>query len=355
MASSLPVPPSPLVGIARLAASGDLLQSKERVQYRTLPTRSWLNRCHSARVAFDWTLNPYRGCEYACRYCYARFTHEFLERRDPASFETEIFAKIFDRDAFFAELRQVAPGQLIAIGTATDPYQPAERRYGLTRQLLESLTCLNGIRLCVTTKSDGIARDADVLAVLARRNQLQVTVTVTTMDAALARLTEPLAPRPDLRLQAVRALRAAGVPAGVCASPVLPCLTDSRRSLLAVARAARAAGATHFGAGVLFLQGQTKETYFDFLRRHFPALLPRYRAAYRADARLGGAYLEGLQRLVDQVREQVGIERRDLYFARHGEAGASQLPLFEAPGATGDAGLAGAPGMGPYCAAGRTK
>lgn len=323
------LPSQALVGIARLAASGDLLDAKKRVEYRTLPTRSWLNRCHSDRVPFDWTINPYRGCEYACRYCYARFTHEFLERRDPASFETEIFAKVWDRAAFFRDLRKVSPGQTIALGTATDPYQPAERKYELTRRVLEELTCLRGIRLCITTKSDLVARDADLLARLARANQVHVTESVITLNVSLARLTEPMAPRPDLRLLAVTSLRKSNVRAGVIASPVLPCLTDTRESLLAVAKAAKAAGATHFGAGLLFLQGDTKTTYFEFLRRHFPALVDRYQAAYRKEAHLTSRYADRLRRMVEEIREEAGIDRPDLYYPRLSAEPPPQLALFE--------------------------
>jgi DNA repair photolyase len=123
----------PLLGIARLAAEGHLVAEKRRVEYRTLPTRKWLNRCDSQRVPFQWSINPYRGCEYGCKYCYARFTHEFLERRNPNAFETEIDAKDWDLTSFCGELRSVRPGQIIGIGTATDPYQPAERQFGRTR------------------------------------------------------------------------------------------------------------------------------------------------------------------------------------------------------------------------------
>ena len=321
-------PSPPLVGIARLAASGELLAAKKSVEYRTLPTRKWLNRCHSDRVPFDWTINPYRGCEYACRYCYARFTHEFLERRGPASFETEIFAKVWDGASFFRELRQVSPGQTIALGTATDPYQPAERKYGLTRRVLEELTCLKGIRLCVTTKSDLVARDADLLARLSLNNRVDVSESVITLDSSLARLVEPMAPRPDLRLAAVSSLRESNVRAGVIACPVLPCLTDSRENLIGVARAAKAAGATHFSASLLFLQGDTKTTYFEFLRRQFPALVKRYQAGYRKEARLTGRYADRLERMVEEIREEAGIDSRDFYYPRNAAEAPPQLTLF---------------------------
>src|ERR1700761_9116844 len=124
-----------LVGIARLASEGATLAEKSRVEYRTLPTRKWLNRCDSERVPFHWTINPYRGCEYGCKYCYARFTHEFLERREGEAFETEIYAKDWDPVAFREELNSIKPGHIIGIGTATDPYQPAERTFRRTRQV----------------------------------------------------------------------------------------------------------------------------------------------------------------------------------------------------------------------------
>ena len=145
-----------LVGIARLASFGNLLEEKQRVDYRSLPTRRWLNRCHSRRVPFNWTINPYRGCEYGCRYCYARFTHEFLDLIDPQAFETEIYAKDWDLASFRKELRQLKPGDSIGIGTATDPYQPAERRFGRTRQVLQALAGTSGLSLFVTTKSGSL-------------------------------------------------------------------------------------------------------------------------------------------------------------------------------------------------------
>ena len=237
-----------LVGIAKLAAEGTLLSEKRRVDYRTLPTRKWLNRCHSQRVPFHWTINPYRGCEYGCKYCYARFTHEFLELRDSDAFETEIYAKDWDLASFRNELKALKTGQVVAIGTATDPYQPAESRFRRTQEVLKGLQQIRGLSICITTKSNLISRDVDLLTLLQDHNEVHVALTVTTMDAALARKTEPFAPRPDLRMKAVAALSAAGIPVSVIASPVLPLISDSEEQLTAIAFAAKQAGAQRFGA-----------------------------------------------------------------------------------------------------------
>ena len=163
------------------------------------------------RLPFRWTINPYRGCEFGCKYCYARYTHEFMELRDPGQFERKIFAKAFDAARFREELRALPVGETIALGTATDPYQPAERRYGVTRKMLEVFASMAGLHLGITTKSDLIVRDVELLKEVSRRHHLRVSMTVTTVDAELARLLEPMAPRPDLRLAAVRTLAEAGL------------------------------------------------------------------------------------------------------------------------------------------------
>ena len=239
-ASSPSQPLIKLVGIARLAAEGSLVSGKRRVEYRSLPTRKWLNRCHSERVPFHWTINPYRGCEFGCKYCYARFTHEFLERRELDSFETEIYAKDWNAEAFERELSTVKRGQVIGLGTATDPYQPAERTFKLTRRTLEVMAgTVRGISLFVTTKSDLVSRDADLYRRIGERNRVRVSMTITTMRRELARLTEPFAPRPDLRIKAVAELARAGVSVGVIASPILPMITDSEENLTQVAEAAK--------------------------------------------------------------------------------------------------------------------
>jgi DNA repair photolyase len=317
-----------LTGIARLAAEGDRLAEKRRVEYRTLPTRKWLNRCHSGRVPFDWTINPYRGCEYGCKYCYARYTHEFMERREPAAFETEIYAKDWDAAEFRRELQSVKPSQTIAIGTATDPYQPAERRFERTRRVLETMSDMRGISVFVTTKSDLVSRDAQLFAALSKENDVRITVTVTTLDSELARLTEPMAPRPDLRLKAVAKLAAAGVIVGVIASPILPMITDSRKNLADIAKAAKAAGASHFCAGVLFLQPSAQRVFFPFLAERFPQHLARYKKSYLAGAYLKGTYSERIREMVSEVREQAGIPPREFSRPLAAPSADPQLLLF---------------------------
>jgi DNA repair photolyase len=305
-------PASPLIGIAKLATEGYLLTRKRRVEYRTLPTRKWLNRCDSKRVPFDWTINPYRGCEFGCKYCYARYTHEFMERWDSTLFETEIYAKDWDPEKFRAELKTVRRGESIAIGTATDPYQPAERRFGLTRSALEVLATTSGRKVYLTTKSDLVTRDIDLWQAVAEKNEVSVSMTITTTDHVMARLLEPYAPRPDLRLAAVRSLREAGLRAGVIASPVLPLITDSEESLEAVARAAAAAGAVSFSANVLFLKPCSQRAFFPFLEDQFPHLVARYRANYERDAYIRGSYPARIRRLVQEIRERVGLAPRDV-------------------------------------------
>jgi DNA repair photolyase len=310
---SSPQPLIKLVGIARMAAEGSLVSDKQRVEYRTLPTRKWLNRCHSTRVPFHWTINPYRGCEFGCKYCYARFTHEFLERRELDSFETEIYAKNWDAGSFRNELSGLKPGQIIGLGTATDPYQPAERQFKLTRKTLEVMAgTMRGMSLFVTTKSDLVSRDVDLYRLIAERNRVRVTVTVTTMNRELARLTEPFAPRPDLRMKAVAQLAKANVPVGVIASPILPMITDDEENLLTVAEAAKKAGATQFGAGVLFLQPSAQKVFMPFIARRFPQYLRKYEVSYRDGAYLRGGYPDRMAKLVEAVREKVGIQARDL-------------------------------------------
>ena len=294
--------------LAQHAHDAVTLENKRRVEYRELPAVHLLNRCSSGRVPFEWTLNPYRGCELGCKYCYARYTHEFMEFHDSLAFERLIFAKRWSEGALRAELRRVRPGEWIALGTATDPYQPAERRYRLTRRILTVFAGLSGYNLGITTKSDLVAGDAELLRRVAERNNLRVTLTITTADARLARLLEPMAPRPQLRFGALRRLAGAGVPCGVTVSPVMPGINDSRDSIETVARQAKQHGARYFQGHVVFLQPSAAAVFLPFLEREFPRLARGYVKRFANSPYLRGEYPQRIQELIREVRAEHGLE-----------------------------------------------
>lgn len=296
-----------LTGIARLAAESPSLATKRRVEYFELPARRFISRCDSPRMPFRWMINPYRGCEFGCKYCYARYTHEFMELHDPADFETKIFVKHFDGAAFAAELGALPRGETIAVGTATDPYQPAERRFRLTRSMLEALARTSGLRIGLITKSDLITRDIDVLQEIARRHYLTLVMTITTLDRELARRMEPLAPRPDLRLAALRKLRAAGLHVAVNVAPVLPLINDSDASLDAVVKASARAGAVALRGNVVYLKPCAQAAFFPFLNEHYPVLLRRYRERFERSAFLRDAYPETIRERLDRIRRRYGL------------------------------------------------
>src|ERR1700751_2909564 len=265
-------PATELVGIARLAASSPCADAKRGTEYFLLPVRSVLNHCDSERVPFSWTVNPYRGCEFGCKYCYARYTHEYMEL-DGGDFGSKIYVK---RNAGPLAERDLASekiwGEHIAIGTATDPYQPAEKEFGATRAILEKMAEREGLSLSITTKSNQVVRDIDVIKRISERSSITIHITVTTLRTRLARLLEPRAPRPDLRLGAGRELHEAGLRVGVSASPIVPGITDRDGDLEAVAEAAKAAGAQWFWSGVLFLMPSSAKQFFPFVREKFPRL-----------------------------------------------------------------------------------
>lgn len=324
-----------LVGIAAQAAEGTQLAAKRRVEYRSLPSKSILNRCGSSRMPFRWTVNPYRGCEIACRYCYAAYTHEYLGHADAEQFDSLIYSKEYARELLREELQRGIRGP-IAIGTGTDPYQPAERRFETTRGILEAFAESQGNTIGLTTKSDLVLRDADLLGRIASRNVLQVNLTVTTMNTDLARLLEPRSVRPDRRIRAVQELRWRGIAAGVFTSPVLPLLTDSEELLGAVARAAQRADASHWSAGALFLNPSARERLMPFLAEQFPLLARRYRTHYLRRRYVSADYRRWLEAKVDRIRRRFGLAART--FADAGEQeGAkrcrvtSQRSLFDLP------------------------
>jgi DNA repair photolyase len=320
-----------LVGIARLASSSPRADAKRGVEYFLLPSRSILNRCDSRRVPFPWTINPYRGCEFGCRYCYARYTHEYMEL-DGGDFERKIFVK---QDAAFLAAREllsrVRPGEHIAIGSATDPYQPAEREFGTTRSILEEMARLRGLSVSIITKSNLVVRDIDVLRRIAEGSEISVNVTITTPKTRLAALLEPRAPRPDLRFAAVRELRAAGVAAGVFAMPVLPGLTDGQEDLEALARSAREADARWFAASVLFLMPSSREQFFPFLKEKFPRLVRQYQDWYGRMAYPPEAYRREIGQRVAALRRKYNLGKRPQEITRENAPATQQLTMAWAP------------------------
>ncbi|WP_238525584.1 MULTISPECIES: radical SAM protein [Acidobacterium] len=328
--------PAPLKGVARLAAEAEPAGEGHEVRFHALQARSILNRSISKRrLRFAWSVNPYRGCEFACRYCYARYTHEFLEMRDPAQFEREIYVKQQAAWLLRRDLHQVKAGEEIAIGTATDPYQPMERRMGVTRSLLEVLAEHRGYEIGIVTKSALITRDIDVLKEVARHNRLVLHVTITTPEVHLARILEPRAPRPDIRFETVRRLREAGLMAGILNSPLLPGLTDNAAALHRMALLAKQADASFFVAQPLFLKPCSKATFLAFIEEHFPALRPEYARRFDTAEFATKAYGERMQALVRAVTEKHGLKTRrsDALLTRtHWAANEEQKPELPVQG-----------------------
>lgn len=316
----------PLVGIARLAATSPAAESHrksaERPEYFLLPVKSILNRCDSQRVPFEWTINPYRGCEFGCKYCYARYTHEYMEL-DGGEFERKIYVKkdpgpllahdVSHKYSYASEKSGGEKPEHIAIGTATDPYQPAEREYGVTRACLEELAKRDGLSISVITKSNQIVRDIDLFKKIAERSELSLNITVTTLRTRLARLLEPRAPRPDLRLAAVRQLHEAGLRVGVSASPTVPGITDREGDLEAVAQAARDAGAQWFWSGVLFLMPSSAKQFFPFVREKFPRLAKQYEEWYAKNGYAPEEYRKKMSERVAAIKAKYGFNARPQY------------------------------------------
>ncbi len=321
--------PARLVGIARLAASSPpaetLRKCAEKPEYFVLPVKSILNRCDSQRVPFEWTINPYRGCEFACKYCYARYTHEYMEL-DGSEFEKKIYVKkdaapllAYDISRKYSYASERSGGERpdhIAIGTATDPYQPAEREHGVTRACLEELAKREGLSISVITKSNQIVRDIDLFKKIAERSELSLNITITTLRPKLARLLEPRAPRPDLRLTAVRQLRAAGLAVGVSAAPLIPGITDREGDLEAVAEAAKEAGAQWFWSGALFLMPSSAKQFLPFVREKFPRLAKQYEDWYRKNGYAPEEYRQRAAERVARIRQKYGFNPRPQHEAQ---------------------------------------
>jgi DNA repair photolyase len=281
-----------------------------RVEYIPSRCKSALNRVQG--MPFRWSLNPYVGCVHACQYCYARAYYELAEHGNGGSdFETRILVKSNFAEVLRSELRRPSwNADLVALGTATDPYQPAEGRFRITRAVLEALRDFVN-PMSMVTKSPLVYRDRDVLAELAQNAMVRVFFTITTVDQQLWRHLEPGTANPLKRMWVMEQLNRLGVPAGVILAPVLPGITDSSASIAAVAREARDRGAAFFTYGPLRLGATVKEHYLGFVAREFPELTARYQRAYRT-IHAPDEYKDKLDQRVRRIQREYGLTSDEL-------------------------------------------
>ena len=298
-----------------------------RVKYREEPCKSALNRVTG--MDFEWSLNPYMGCAHRCAFCYVRSFERRAERPSDERYGESIRVKVNIADVLRHELaRRSWTRDPVTIGAATDPYQPAEGRYRLTRACIEALRDFR-TPISIITRGPLVVRDIDVLASAAQRASVSVNLSVPTLDERIWRVTEPGTPPPRQRLRAVRMLVRAGIRAGVAMAPILPGLTDHPEQLATVVRAAREAGAAFVWASLLYLQPGTREHFMQTLSREWPELLPEYERLYaRGRAHLPRAVTTPTLERVRALRAQHGIaDRRPIRLTPPPEAAQMMMPL----------------------------
>jgi DNA repair photolyase len=278
------------------------------VEVRELTSRSALNKVEG--MPFKWSLNPYRGCQHDCHYCYARATHSYFDLGIGESFGRVILVKSNVPDLLRRELaRSSWRHESVAIGTATDPYQPIEGTYRLTRRCLEVLADA-GNPCTVTTKGTLALRDADVMQELSRSTDFCVYLSLMTVDADLCRRLEPASPPPRSRLRVLAALRSQGIPVHVLLMPIVPGLTDRPNQLEAVVRAAADHGATGVSSAVLRLAPGVKEWFVVHLRREQPGLVGSYSRGYAVGAEAPRTYRDKVQQRVSEATARVTFAPR---------------------------------------------
>jgi len=283
---------------------------------RVAPARTIIARNDSPDIPFTQSINPYQGCEHGCVYCYARPSHAFLDLSPGLDFETQLFAKPNAAELLRAELAK--PGyrcEPIALGTNTDPYQPIEREWKVTRSVIDVLAACDH-PLTVTTKGALIERDVDVLAAMARKNLARVFISIGMLDKTLARRLDPRAPAPNRRLELVEMLAQAGVPVGVIVAPVIPQLND--RDMEAILEAAAARGATSAGWSMLRLPREVAPLFRDWLDTHYPlraahvmSLVNQVRGGRDNDPRFG-ARMRGSGPFAELIARRFALARRRL-------------------------------------------
>jgi len=277
-----------------------------RPDYREEPCRSALNRVKG--MMFGWSLNPYMGCAHQCTFCYVRAFEKRADRPADDRYGSSIRIKVNVADVLRRELaRKSWQGEMVAIGAATDPYQPAEGHYRLTRGCLQVLAEAHN-PFSIITRGPLVVRDIDVLVEAARHAKVSVTFSVPTLDERVWRLTEPNTPPPRRRLRALSRLRDAGIDAGVGMAPILPGISDKPELLADVVRAARDAGATSIWTNVLYLRPGTREHFMTYLARDWPELVPKYERLYAGRAYLPKDQVEPVRREVAELRHRFAID-----------------------------------------------
>ena len=278
------------------------------VEYREEPCRSALNRVKGMR--FDWSLNPYMGCVHRCTFCYVRAFERRADRPFDDRYGVSIRVKVNIAEVLRRELARASwKREAVAIGAATDPYQPAEGRYRLTRACIQALAQASN-PFSIITRGPMIVRDIDVLAAAAGRADVSVTFSIPTLDEDVWRKTEPSTAHPRQRLKAVKALTDAGIRAGVGMAPILPGISDRPEQIAEVVRAAREAGACGIWTNLLFLRPGTREHFIANLQRDWPELVPRYEELYRRSAYLGAAEARPVKQLVSGFANEFGVRDR---------------------------------------------
>jgi DNA repair photolyase len=288
-------------------------------EYREEPCKSALNRVKGVRF-FGWSLNPYMGCVHRCTFCYVRAFERRADRPWDDRYGTSIRVKVNMPEVLRAELgRRSWKRENVAIGAATDPYQPAEGKYRLTRRCIEALGDAR-TPLSIISRSPMVIRDIDVLQHALRRAEVGITLSIPTLDEEVWRKTEPGTAPPRQRLRAIRMLTDAGIQASVAMAPLLPGISDDRAGMEVVVREAREAGATGIWAKVLHMGSGTKEHFMEALARDWPEQVPAYEALYAGRAYLDEKTVAPTMEKVEALRELYEIaDRREVRIEREPE------------------------------------
>jgi DNA repair photolyase len=290
------------------SALTDAERRADLARYQEVTCRSALNRVHG--MPFKWTLNPYRGCTHGCHYCFARRYHVQFEMNADDDFASVILVKGNVATVLGRELdRPSWAREVVAVGTATDPYQPIEGHYRLTRSCLEALAH-GRTPIGLVTKGPMIVRDRDVLLEVARASRCTVYVSVPTVDEEAWRILEPGTAHPLQRLRAVRELVDAGVNTGVLMAPIVPGFSSSRAKIERTLKSIADSGARFVGCNVMYLQDGTRSHFMRFLEREFPSMLPRYERLYAAKYPPHG-YRKEVQGMVRALQQRYGLTRRE--------------------------------------------